>query len=61
MDAVCDRIKRKIGWDRAAWKVPSREFLQDFYDAQRAHLESRLLMGERKERKTEEPRRTRRR
>ena len=57
IESVCDRIKRKIGWSKAAWKVPPREFLQDFYDAQRANLESRLLMGERKERKAEEPRR----
>lgn len=51
---IRDRILKKIGWEGEPPDVPVREFLQAFYDAQRAHLEGRLLMGERKERKSGE-------
>lgn len=49
LDAVAERIQRKIGWPR---RLPSREnlvFLQAFYDALRAHREQRMLFGKRKE------------
>ena len=61
MDDICRRIQRKIGWDPAGRVVPAEQFLREFYDAQRAHLEGKLLMGERRERKVETPSRTRRR
>lgn len=50
---VRDKIQRKIGWRRGRRPEPAEAFLRDFYDAQRARLEGRLLMGERRERKTE--------
>ena len=50
---VRDKIQRKIGWPRGRRPAPAEPFLRDFYDAQRARLEGRLLMGERRERKTE--------
>ena len=57
--AVCARIKRKIGWsDR---RVNDDRFLHGFYAAQRAELERRMQFGERKERKTQSAKRTRRR
>jgi uncharacterized RDD family membrane protein YckC len=60
MEAVCQRIQRKIGWDPSGQRVSAEKFLRDFYDAQRAHLEGRLLMGERRERKAERPGRQKR-
>ena len=51
LETVCRKIRRKIGWKRSGEDVRADEFLRAFYDAQRAHLEGRLLMGERKERK----------
>ena len=45
--AVCERIKAKIGWDRASWNVDSERFLREFYAALRAHLERKLLFGKR--------------
>ena len=51
LEAVCEKIKTKIGWDPARWDVRTRLFLQDFYDAQRGRLEQRLLFGDRQERK----------
>ncbi len=50
---IRDRILRKIRWEGEPPEMPARAFLQAFYDAQRAHLEGRLLMGDRKERKSE--------
>ncbi|WP_420346678.1 RDD family protein [Pelagibius sp.] len=48
LQEVTKRIQRKIGWtgDEAA---PPRRFLEAFYAALRAHLESRMLFGERRE------------
>ncbi len=46
---ICDRIKTKIRWNRDLWQVEPYQFLHDFYTAQRAHLEERMLMGERRE------------
>ncbi len=48
---VCDKITNKIAWRD---DVPDEEvvaFLRAFYRAQRARLEQRLLMGERREKK----------
>ncbi|MDJ0949860.1 MAG: RDD family protein [Alphaproteobacteria bacterium] len=46
---VAKRIQRKIGWggDRPAHEA--RRFLEDFYTALRAHLEARMLLGQRRE------------
>lgn len=44
------RVQRKIGWTGEE-KVDYRRFLEAFYAALRAHLESRLLFGERRENK----------
>ncbi len=50
MDAVCDKIQRKIGWDVvASGRVDAPAFLKDFYAALRARLEHKMLLGERKE------------
>jgi uncharacterized RDD family membrane protein YckC len=51
LGAVGERIRKKIGFDDGGAKVSEREFLRDFYAAQRARLEGRLLLGERRERK----------
>jgi uncharacterized RDD family membrane protein YckC len=47
---VATRIQRKIGWsdDKA---TDAERFLKAFYAALRAHLENRLLFGERRENK----------
>jgi hypothetical protein len=52
LDDICERIKRKIGWDQRQWQVPSEPFLRAFYTAQRARLEQTMLFGKRRERKT---------
>jgi len=50
MDAVCEKIQRKIGWDIiASGRVDAGSFLRDFYAALRARLEHKMLLGERKE------------
>lgn len=54
--AVAAKIKARIGWrDGDGGPAAPLAFLQAFYQAQRAWLEHRLLLGKRKERK--EPRR----
>lgn len=53
LHAVCEKIKTKIGWDRARWDVNPARFLSDFYAAQRAHLEKGMLLGKRREFKRE--------
>lgn len=52
---VCEKIKRKIGWPESEWDVEAHAFLRDFYRAQRARLEQRMLLGDRKERKSGPP------
>ncbi len=42
---VADRIKLKIGYVGAV--DDSERFLRDFYAAQRAHLEQKMLFGQR--------------
>ncbi len=50
---VASRIRKKIGWDPADMSPPL-DFLTEFYEAQRAHLETRLLFGERRESKRQD-------
>ena len=51
LDAVAKQIQAKIGWRPAARPPGAVDFLQAFYTAQRARLEQRLLLGERRESK----------
>ncbi|MCC6555687.1 MAG: RDD family protein [Polyangiaceae bacterium] len=49
-ESIAERIQRKIGWDRSR-RVPAEAFLRAFYEAQRARLEQKMLLGKRQERK----------
>ena len=49
---IARRIQRRIGWKASQEPGQDEEFLQSFYTAQRAHLEKKLLLGQRKERKS---------
>ena len=51
MESICEKIKRKIGWRKDAWDVPVEAFLRAFYEAQRARLEHKMLLGKRQEHK----------
>lgn len=51
LELVCDKIKRKIRWPGDRWQVDTLVFLREFYKAQRARLEHKLLFGKRKESK----------
>lgn len=56
MKTIAREIRKKIAWtppNDAPVHVP--RFLQDFYAAQRRHLEQRMLLGERRERKRRGP------
>lgn len=53
--AVAQKIKARIGWDDAEQRSAPLVYLQEFYKAQRAHLEHKLLLGKRKERKEPKP------
>lgn len=44
---VADQIAEKIGWTAPVGRP--RPFLAEFYRAQRAHLENRMLLGDRRE------------
>jgi len=48
-EAVCERIRAKIGWPEAAAPVDADRFLGAFYAALRARLENRMLLGHRRE------------
>jgi uncharacterized RDD family membrane protein YckC len=49
MDAVADKIQRKIGWMPPGDRRPDpARFLRDFYAALRARLEHKMLLGEKK-------------
>jgi len=48
---VASRIMAKIGWQDAGRGTRPRAFLEDFYAALRQRLETRMLFGERRERK----------
>jgi hypothetical protein len=47
---ISRRIRRKIGWTTAG-HLDHEAFLGAFYEAQRSHLERKLIMGVRKETK----------
>lgn len=49
--AVAEQIQKRIGWTPGSERVGPHEFLSTFYAAQRARLEQRLLLGDRRERK----------
>ena len=51
LSAVAEQIQKRIGWTPATERVGPYQFLSAFYAAQRARLEQRLLLGERRERK----------
>jgi uncharacterized RDD family membrane protein YckC len=53
--AVAEQIQKRIGWTPGTERVGPFEFLSAFYAAQRARLEQRLLLGERRERKRPAP------
>ena len=48
-DAVCERIRGKIGWSETDAAVDADRFLEAFYAALRARLENRMLFGHRRE------------
>ena len=50
---VAEKIRKKIGWRDDDEALADQQFLREFYAAQRAHLEHKLLFGERKERKAD--------
>lgn len=52
MRSVCSKILKKIDWPESASEVDTIPFLRSFYKLQRAHLEKKMLFGERKERKS---------
>ncbi len=54
MAAVCERICKKIGWPGGP-PADTRAFLEDYYAALRAHLESRMLFGDRRASKHDAP------
>ncbi len=54
IEEVSARIRRKIEWLDGE-PVETRPFLEAFYAALRAHLESRMLMGKRRENKHDTP------
>ena len=53
LEAVAERIQRKIAWmpPPGSPRLDAEAFLRAFYTAQRARLEHRLLLGERRETK----------
>ena len=52
LEAIARKIQYKIGWTAASGQAVGAEaFLRAFYTAQRARLEHRLLLGERREKK----------
>lgn len=55
LSAIAERIQRKIAWDESRKSDPYW-FLRDFYAALRARLESRMLLGKRRESKAPAPR-----
>jgi uncharacterized RDD family membrane protein YckC len=44
---VSEKVRQKIGYE--ATRVDDERFLRDFYAAQRAHLEQKLLFGQRRQ------------
>ncbi len=52
---MVERISLKIGLDSSISPEFHRDFLNDFYAAQRQHLEREALYGKRKDSKSDEP------
>jgi uncharacterized RDD family membrane protein YckC len=51
-ELICTKIRLKIGWEgEVAYPL---DFLREFYAAQRAHLERRMLLGKRRKDKNAE-------
>ena len=48
-EEVSERIRRKIGWPETDVPVDTDRFLETFYAALRARLETRMLFGHRRE------------
>lgn len=48
IEAVVEKIRRKIGYAKKVPAADRLDFLRAFYNAQRAHLEQRQLFGERR-------------
>ena len=48
-DVVCERIRQKIGWPEPDTPVDADRFLETFYAALRARLETQMLFGHRRE------------
>lgn len=48
LEAVCEKIRRKIGWEQEVAPQDVRRFLTDFYTAERASLERGQLFGRHK-------------
>ena len=46
LDEVAVKIRRRIGWEAALKTLEIRPFLDDFYAAQRAFLETRKHLGD---------------
>jgi len=51
IEAVAERIKKKIEWPKEAWGVDDWSFLSAFYKSQRARLEHKMLFGNRQKEK----------
>ena len=51
LEAVATKIQRKIGWQPSGGPADPETFLRAFYTAQRARLEQRMLLGDRREAK----------
>lgn len=52
LQIIARKIAERISWNSGGVEVKAEPFLRSFYDAQRKHLESRLLMGGARERKS---------
>jgi len=51
LEAVEEKIKKKIGWPEEDWETDTWAFLTAFYRAQRGRLEQKMLFGVRQEKK----------
>jgi uncharacterized RDD family membrane protein YckC len=54
---VAEKVATRIGWTRPLAAAELETFLRDFYTAQRARLEQKMLLGQRQERKRSATRR----
>jgi hypothetical protein len=54
---VAEKVATRIGWTRPLSAAELETFLRDFYTAQRARLEQKMLLGQRQERKRSATRR----